>query len=112
MIKHGLRIWVFALSVAASHLAYAISDEQYNSIVALGELNGIALHCQFLDETRRMKGSLINALPKRRQLGEAFDIATNDSYLKFIAEQSECPAAETFTVQVDQAIKVLQQVFR
>lgn len=91
--------------------AQAVSDDQYNAIVSLGKLNAVALHCRYHDETRRMKGALINALPKRRQLGDAFEMATHEAFLKFIENQDECPESKVFTKQVDQAIEHLQEMF-
>ena len=98
------------LIVAGS--ASAISDAQYQSILALGDLNGVALHCGYHAETRRIKGTLIRTLPKRRQLGEVYEEATNKSYLKFIDEKQRCPEEVDFVKQVDQAIEHLQTLFQ
>lgn len=91
--------------------AQAITDEQYNSIKGLGELNGVALHCKFITETRRLKLALVTALPKRRQLGEAFESITSDSFLAFIQADSTCPEETVFTLQVDEAIDRLDAAF-
>ncbi len=91
--------------------AQAVSDQQYDSIRALGELNGVALHCKFINETRRMKRALVLALTKRKQLGDAFDSFTNDSFLAFIQENAECPEEAKFAVEVDKAIIALDAAF-
>ena len=90
----------------------AVSDVQYEAIKALGKLNGVALNCRYISEARRIKGSLIVALPKRRALGEAFDQITNEAYLQFIEENAECPGAELFGAEVDSAISGLNEAFR
>lgn len=106
------------LSLSASMIALvwalqaqAITDEQYNSIKGLGELNGVALHCKFLTEIPRMKLALVTALPKRRQLGEAFESITSESFLAFIQADSTCPEEMVFTRQVDDAIDRLNAAF-
>ena len=86
-------------------------QEQLAAIRQLGELNGVALHCNALEETRRMKRVLVLNLPKRRQLGELFDYETKASFMKFIQENARCPAPEVFHQAVDKAIEVLQQVY-
>ena len=57
-----------------------LTEAQYGTIKALGELNAVALHCKYINETRRMKKSLVLTLPKVRQFGEAFDIETNKAF--------------------------------
>lgn len=91
--------------------AQAITDEQYKSIKGLGDLNGVALHCRFITEIPRMKRALVTALPKRRQLGEAFESITSDSYLAFIQANATCPEEMVFTRQVDEAIDRLDAAF-
>jgi len=110
----GIR-WVvpFLLAILANGLAQAggMDDKQYQAIQQLGELNGVALNCRFIDETRRMKKALVLSLPKRRQYGEAFDRTTNTSFLTFIETKASCPAEAAFSQQVDAAILVLESEF-
>ena len=103
---------MFASSLSMTALiAGAVSDGQYQAIKALGELNGVALQCGYISETRRMKGAMIVVLPKRRALGEAFDIVTNEAYLRFIERGAVCPDAKRFELEVDGAIEALHSVF-
>jgi len=89
----------------------AYTDNQYQAIVELGALNGIALQCKYLDQTRKIKKSLIGALPKRRALGQAFEIATNNAFLKFIEKSEACPRSTDFSKRVDRQITVLNNAF-
>lgn len=91
--------------------AQGYSEDQFESIRQLGRLNGVALNCQFLSETRRMKKALVLTLPKRRQLGELFDTETNNAFLQFIEEKRECPAEGELSAQVDDAIMALDKAF-
>jgi len=91
--------------------AGAIDDAQYQAIRALGQLNGVALHCKFLDQTRHMKEALVAALPKRRALGDAFDRATDEAYLAFLRQPQACPTPATFAEQVGRGIEALRVVF-
>ncbi|MCP3868193.1 MAG: hypothetical protein GY703_08895 [Gammaproteobacteria bacterium] len=88
-----------------------MSDEQYKSIQALGRLNGIALQCNYLADTRRMKAALIKTLPRRRELGMAFDQATNESFLQFMEEGRSCPESGSFSGTVDRGIGSLEHSF-
>lgn len=108
------RSYLFPFSLLAlvwSVQTQAVTDEQYRSIRALGLLNGVALPCHYLDQTRRMKKALVTALPKRRVLGETFDQITNEAFLKFVEEKGACPLPDEFGRQVDEAIDSLQQAF-
>ena len=91
--------------------AVAVDDAQLGMIRRLGELNGVALHCNALAETQRMKRALVLNLPKRRQLGELFDYETNVSFMKFIEEGASCPSPAMLTKEIDAAIEALQKAF-
>lgn len=110
MKKRFMILVVPALLLSAGG-ASAISDAQYRAIQDLGALNGVALHCKYLDQTRKMKRALILALPKRRVLGQAFEFATNDAFLEFIENEDECPESADFTARVDRQIETLQAAF-
>ena len=99
-------VWALTPGIAKS-----VSDEQYESISVLGRLNGVALQCRYLGETQRMKQALIETLPKRRELGMAFDQITNDAFLEFFERDETCPEASDFAESVDEAIQMLKQSF-
>ncbi|WP_157606660.1 hypothetical protein [Sedimenticola selenatireducens] len=111
--KSMMRVLFGIISVAAlfSLPAAAVTEAQFDKIKSLGHLNGVALHCRFLDETRRMKEVLIKTLPKRRELGLAFDEQTNSSFMKFISDNQSCPDRLKFSHNVDSAIKALEEAF-
>ena len=98
------------LSLTATSV-FAINEAQLDAIRDLGSLNGIALHCGYIDETQRMKEALVAALPKRRELGLAFDESTNDSFLAFIEQGLSCPDSQFFNEQVETAIERLKAAF-
>ena len=106
-----ITVLVTALAALPSAPVGAVSEAQFETIRSLGVLNGVALHCQYLDETRRMKAALVETLPKRRELGLAFDEMTNESFIKFIEEGLTCPDSAKFTDQVDSAIEALKKAF-
>ena len=89
----------------------AVEDAQLAAIKRLGELNGIALNCGALPETRRMKQALVATLPKQKQLGELFDYQTNQSFMQIVEHQTPCPAQAELHLQVDAAIQVLERVY-
>jgi hypothetical protein len=91
--------------------AQAAEDERLAAIKELGELNGIALNCGRLEETRRMKQALVAILPKRRQLGDLFDYETNRAFMESIQAHRPCPATADLHEQVEQAIHALEQAY-
>lgn len=103
--------FLLVLLVSTPVWAAGMDNEQLGAVQKLGELNGTALNCHYLDETRRMKKALVLALPKRRQYGELFDTATNTAFLKTVETRAECPVEETFSQQVDAAILELEAAF-
>lgn len=89
----------------------ALSDEQVGAVKDLGRLNGIALHCGYFDQTKVMKKNLIESVPKRRELGLAFDEASNDSFLAFIASNKACPRAADLAEEVSQTLRDIRKKF-
>lgn len=103
---------LFALAfISACSVGHAASDQQLAGIKRLGELNGIALQCHELEQTQRIKRALILILPKRRQLGEWFDYATNDSFMTFISDKGSCPSSSDLAQQVGTAITALKKLY-
>ena len=86
-------------------------DEKLDAISALGDINGIALHCNGLAQTQKIKRALVQTLPKRRQLGELFDYATNKSFMAFIEANSECPSQQALAQRVDKALQRLKAAY-
>ena len=101
---------VLALSLSSTAVA-ADEDPRYAALAGLGQLNGVALQCKYIDEMRRMKAAVVRNAPKERSFGLAFDQATNGAFLRFIEQQESCPHPEDFTRRVDQRIDVLRAVF-
>ena len=95
---------------------YAAAESQQSDklavITALGSLNGIALHCNGLAETQRIKRALVANLPKRRQLGELFDYETNKSFMAFMEKNGVCPSPQDLAQQVDAALDRLESLYR
>jgi hypothetical protein len=86
-------------------------DVRYQSISALGEMNGVALQCKYLDQVRRMKRAVVDSAPKERSFGLAFDQATNRSFLEFVAQGKPCPGPAGFELQVGERIEAVRRSF-
>ena len=100
-----------ALLIFVTPVANAESDDQLDAIRGMGSLYGIALPCQYLDQTRRIKQGMVDNLPKKRYLGQVFEQATNESFLEFTKAGTGCPGEDAMAEQVEAAILRLQQVF-
>lgn len=99
------------LLLLLSTSVHAVDESQFDAVKAVGNLNGIALNCGYIDETRRMKRSIVITVPKIRVIGEAFEQSTNDSFLAMITAKNPCPSEHTLSLKVDQAIQGLEQAF-
>ncbi|MES9860649.1 MAG: hypothetical protein ABW157_01560 [Candidatus Thiodiazotropha sp. LLP2] len=106
-----LAISVILASLAIPINATAQSADQLAAITTLGSINGIALHCNALGETQKIKRVLVATLPKRRQLGELFDYETNKSFLSFINSNNTCPSPQSLVQQVDDALEILKSLY-
>ncbi|MBF0256753.1 MAG: hypothetical protein HQL47_09915 [Gammaproteobacteria bacterium] len=106
-----MKILTLVLSLLLALPAAADEAAQFAAIKRLGDLNGIALHCRALVETRRMKMALIRNLPQRRQLGELFDHQSHESFMAFIQRKDRCPSMAELSNQVDAAITQLERVY-
>ena len=107
---------VYSLLLIASVLyipsVNAITDDQSQSILRLGELNGVALHCKQLKQVRVIKLSLVQSLPKLRRLGDMFEAETNRSFLDFIKSGKPCPTEATLADQVQGEITLMRELFK
>ncbi len=99
------------LLLLAHSPAFAVNDDQLQAIRALGALNGVALHCDGLAETQRIKRALVLNLPKRRQLGELFEYETNKAYMAFIDKDETCPGEADLARRIDEALKALEAAY-
>ncbi len=106
-----LRPLMICLSMAISLAASADEDARYQAVTGLGELNGIALQCKYLDQVRRMKAAVVATAPKERSFGLAFDQATNDGFLAFIRNAQVCPTHEVLEHRVGQGIEQMTKAF-
>lgn len=105
------QVIVLAALMAPMCVLGAEPDARYESIGALGELNGIALQCKYLDQVRRMKQAVVASAPKERSFGLAFDQATNRSFLDFLAQAGPCPGPAGFELQVGERIDAVHRAF-
>jgi len=100
-----------ALLLMAWQTPTLAQDAKLDAISALGDINGIALNCNGLAQTQKIKRELVLTLPKRRQLGELFDYATNKSFMAFIEANSECPSQQALAQRVDKALQRLKAAY-
>lgn len=113
MKKRWISVAFLILGAAAGIRAQAVADTdaRYEALKALGELNGTALQCKYLDQTRRMKSAVVETVPKERSFGLAFDRATNDAFLAMVQSGAPCPGPLGFESRVGAQIEAMQEVF-
>ncbi|WP_456412014.1 hypothetical protein [Thiolapillus sp.] len=103
--------FVLALLLLWSFPAQATTEEQTQSLEKMGQLNGIALGCRYFDQVKAIKKALVQALPKRRELGRTFEAVTDQTYREFVASKAACPSTEAFAADLEAAIQRLNQNF-
>lgn len=101
-------LWV----LSGSSPAMAATESQLAAISALGELNGVALQCSYIEQMQQIKRALVLSLPKRRELGELFEQTTNRSFMGFMTDNSVCPEQHIYVEHVGQAIHTLESAFK
>ncbi len=101
----------FALLLIAGAPTLADSETHYAAIKALGQINGIALHCRYIEQVRRMKAAVVHSAPKERGFGLAFDQATDEGFVAFVNAYTPCPGAAGFELQVTERIAALRAAF-
>lgn len=104
-----LLLWITLLSPLGSTLAS--THTEYRLVRQLGELNGVALHCHYFDQTTRMKRAMVESLPKVKALGDLFDQASHEGYLTLTRSGGGCPPVNRFTRQVGLTIAGMQAQF-
>ena len=111
-ILQGLRAVTLALAVIMM-VAPAITraNPGYAAVEAVGALNGVALHCRYLDQVSRMKEAVVANAPKERSYGLAFEEATNEAFLSMIEQTTACPSRTRFADEVEAAIRSMEKAF-
>lgn len=110
-ISHRSRSLAALCVLLLAFQAQAFSDEQHQTVMRLGELNGIALQCGQFDQTKRMKQALITELPKLRALGQMFEEATHNAFVAFSEQGKTCPPPAQLGQDIDAAITALHQAY-
>lgn len=111
MVKYRIRH-----CCAASLLLLAFSTAVYSGelpaslapVAELGRLNGIALACKQPALTARLRQAMVDHAPKSREVGEAFEQATNRSFLSQGQSGSACPEGKQLAERVDFEIAALR----
>lgn len=106
-----LRVSILCVSLGLSAAVSAGDDPRYGAVAALGQLNGVALQCKYLDQVRRMKAAVVAHAPKERSFGLAFDQATNDAFLAFVRDRESCPTHDGLARRVGHRIDALRAAF-
>lgn len=110
-VRRSLAVAALLVLAAPVVRAEAPVEQRYQAVRSLGELNGVALVCRYVDEVRRMKRALVDTLPRERAYGLAFEESTDESFQAFVEKRQPCPGAAAFGAQVDQALATLKTLF-
>jgi hypothetical protein len=105
-----LAVPLLALALGAVSPSTFAVDEGTAAVQAIGRLNGIALACQQPALVSRTRNSVVTTAPKTREIGEAFENATNAAYLEQ-GKGGACPDAASLASNVAAAEKRLQAAF-
>lgn len=108
MLRSALILCLLSIALTA-HAANSLTDAGLAEVEALGVTNGVALACDYIETSSRIKAVIIEYAPKSRRYGAAFEEATNKSFLdQTKKEPTTCPDGPTLNEQVDNATQRLQ----
>ncbi len=108
-----MKFSVLTLALALSlNIAPAVAaDEGSAALIAMGEINGIALACQQMAIVSRARNAVATTAPKTRANGEIFEEATNSNFLAFGKDKKTCPDAAALAQRLNEAEQRLNTAF-
>ncbi len=109
--RNRLALALLCIASVISTTPLAANQAQQQAIERLGRLNGTALHCGYFDETKRLKEAMVSNVPKVRALGALFEDATNQAFMKEVANKSACPNRQAFAKTITESIGNLKNAF-
>ena len=86
----------------------ADADQGLARVTELAQVNGQALACQDMEAVAKAKKLMLAHAPKTPRFGNAFEEATNASYLAQVRSTVPCPEAAAFAGKLDALAKQLQ----
>jgi len=104
-------LMVVTVALTVSGAAQADTKMTDIALSAVGNLNGIALHCKYIDVSVNIRKAAAETLPKLRQYGAAFEEATNTAFLDASRTAKPCPEKATFNKDVASAIGLMKSAF-
>ena len=105
-----IKLPLFCLLAGLTGLSAASGNEVSpltKTVDTLGRINGRALACSYPDIVSRTKSIVISRVPKARELGETFEVATQSAFLEQGKAPDECPPHKTLSHQLDTAARGL-----
>lgn len=106
-----MRFMILVLALALNLAPAAAADEGHAALVAMGEINGVALACQQMAIASRARNAVTTTALKTRGNGEIFEESTNASFLDFGKSNKTCPDIAALVQKLSDAEKRLSAAF-
>lgn len=104
-------VLTLALALSLNITPALAADEGSAALIAMGEINGIALACQQMAIVSRARNAVATSAPKTRANGEIFEEATNSNFLAFGKDKKTCPNAAALAQRLNEAEQRLNTAF-
>lgn len=104
-------VLTLALALSLNITPALAADEGSAALIAMGEINGIALACQQMAIVSRARNAVATSAPKTRANGEIFEEATNSNFLAFGKDKKTCPNAAALAQRLNEAEQRLSSAF-
>ena len=104
-------VLTLALALSLNITPALAADEGSAALIAMGEINGIALACQQMAIVSRARNAVATSAPKTRANGEIFEEATNSNFLAFGKDKKTCPDAAALAQRLNEAEQRLSSAF-
>ncbi len=102
---------VALVALTISSTTAIAADLGLDEVRELGHLNGRALACSQTENIKRIKGVMINHVPKSRHYGAAFEQSTQETFLSHTGEQGVCSDGPVIALKVENIASRLQALF-
>lgn len=104
MLRNSFLLLAFVAGIAAA-------DPGLDAVKALGQLNGEALACQQMALVDRVRTRIVNEAPKTREIGEAFETATNERFLAMGNDTASCADGRSLAERIETTTQTMRAAY-
>jgi hypothetical protein len=101
---------LFCLLAAPVHAESNVLDQLLASTRALGEVNGVALACNYDKLVAKARATVLQRAPKTRRFGEAYEEASTAAFNAQTTGGTACPEEVVLALKLEMADQRMQEL--